>query len=68
MSKFFDDVAAEGKRLAVQGQMELANALFNGSAFVPYGPGQYTKTPEHEQEQAGQEQAEPARENEGMER
>ena len=26
--------------------MELANALFNGNAFVPYGPGQYAPTPE----------------------
>jgi len=68
MSKFLDDVAAEGKRLAVQGQMEMANALFNGSAFVPYGPGQYSKTPEHEQEQAGHEQADVSRENDGMER
>jgi hypothetical protein len=30
----------EMKRLGVQGQMELASAIFNGQAFVPYGPGQ----------------------------
>ncbi len=36
------EVGAEMKRLGVQGQMELANAMWNGSAFVPYGPGQYT--------------------------
>jgi hypothetical protein len=61
MSSLFDrlgdivpEVGAELNRLGKQGQMELANALFNGSAFVPYGPGQYTPTPE--MEQAGQEQ------------
>jgi hypothetical protein len=28
--------------------MEMASALFNGSAFVPYGPGQYTPSePDH---------------------
>jgi hypothetical protein len=26
--------------------MEMAQALFNGAAFTPYGPGQYTPTPE----------------------
>jgi hypothetical protein len=40
------EIGAELKRLGVQGQMELANALFNGAAFVPYGPGQYAPTPE----------------------
>jgi hypothetical protein len=34
--------------------MELASALFNNHAFVPYGPGQYTPSPEHEHE-TGQE-------------
>jgi len=36
------DIGAEMRRLGVQGQMELASAIFNGSAFVPYGPGQRT--------------------------
>jgi hypothetical protein len=36
------EIGAELKRLGVQGQMELASALFGGNAFVPYGPGQYT--------------------------
>ena len=36
------DVGAEADRLMVQGTMELASGLFNGNAFVPYGPGQYT--------------------------
>jgi len=26
--------------------MEMAQALFNGAAFTPYGPGQYSPTPE----------------------
>src|ERR1700679_1011005 len=42
------DLAAEARRLGTQGSMELAAALFNGSAFVPYGPGQYTPQPERE--------------------
>ncbi len=37
------DVGTELKRMGVQGQMELANVLYNGSAFVPYGPGQWSK-------------------------
>jgi hypothetical protein len=43
------DLKAEFARLGTQGQMELASALFNGDAFVPYGPGQYT--PDHANEQ-----------------
>jgi hypothetical protein len=34
------EIGAEMKRLGVQGQMEMASAIFNGNAFVPYGPGQ----------------------------
>ena len=37
---------AEMSRLGTQGSMELASALFSGNAFVPYGPGQYTPSPE----------------------
>lgn len=51
------DVAAETKaemsRMGTQGAMELASALFNGSGFVPYGPGQYT--PSVEQDRGAQE-------------
>lgn len=43
------DIKAELGRLGTQGTMELASALFNGDAFVPYGPGQYTPSVEHEQ-------------------
>jgi hypothetical protein len=34
------EIGAELKRLGVQGQMEAASLVFNGHAFVPYGPGQ----------------------------
>jgi hypothetical protein len=50
LSNILSDIGSELGRLGVQGQMELASALFNGSAFVPYGPGQYTpseKAPDH---------------------
>ena len=43
------EIGAELKRLGVQGQMELANALFNGNSFVPMA-GQYTPSPDHAQE------------------
>jgi hypothetical protein len=49
--RMVSDIGSEGKRLMTQGTMELASALFNGNAFVPYGPGQYTPSPEHHQEQ-----------------
>jgi hypothetical protein len=42
------DLRAELSRLATQGTMELASGIFNGNAFVPYGPGQYTPSPEQE--------------------
>jgi hypothetical protein len=53
LQNILQDVGSEMKRLGVQGQMEAASLLFNGSAFVAYGPGQYTPspTPEHSQEQ-----------------
>jgi hypothetical protein len=40
------EIGAELSRLGTQGSMELASALFGNGAFVPYGPGQYTATPE----------------------
>jgi hypothetical protein len=46
MSQEFKNILSgignETKRLGTQGAMELASALFNGQAFVPYGPGQQT--------------------------
>jgi len=45
------EVGAEISRLGTQGSMEVASALFNQNAFVPYGPGQYTpSTPEPQPE------------------
>jgi hypothetical protein len=65
LSNILHDVGAEMKRLGVQGQMEMASAIFGNGAFVPYGPGQYTpheathgqsieatKQPEVQQEQS----------------
>jgi hypothetical protein len=47
------DVKAEVERLGTQGSMEAASGLFTGHGFVPYGPGQYTRsTGEHEMEYA----------------
>ncbi|MBS0207742.1 MAG: hypothetical protein JSS27_02200 [Planctomycetes bacterium] len=53
--KILTEVGEEMSRLGVQGQMELANALFNGSGFVPYGPGQWKDAGR----EGGPEQAEP---------
>ncbi len=47
LSNILSDIGSELGRLGVQGQMEMASALFNGNGFVPYGPGQYTPSPEH---------------------
>ncbi|VTR93080.1 unnamed protein product [Gemmata massiliana] len=41
------EVGAEFKRLGVQGAAEIANVLFTGSGFVPYGAGQQAHAPEH---------------------
>jgi hypothetical protein len=40
------DIAAELKRQAIHGSMELASANHTGNAFVPYGPGQYSQSVE----------------------
>lgn len=40
------EVGAELSRLGKQGSLEMAQALFNGAAFTPYGPGQYTPSTE----------------------
>jgi hypothetical protein len=64
LKDFAADVKAEASRMGVQGAMELASALFGTSAFVPYGPGQYT--PQASQEHPSQEpQAEQTREGMG---
>jgi hypothetical protein len=46
--EIFSQAAPEVGRLGTQGSMELASLLFNGHGFVPYGPGQYTPSPEHQ--------------------
>lgn len=48
LENLFSDMKAELSRLGTQGTMELASALFNGSAFVPYGPGVYTPSQEQD--------------------
>ena len=61
------DVVQDGKselgRLGVQGQAEMAGALFNGSAYVPYGDGQRNNAGQEAEQQQQQE-----RERGGMER
>jgi len=47
LSDIMSDVGAEVGRLGVQGQMEMASAIFSGNTFVPYGPGQYTPSAEN---------------------
>lgn len=61
LNNLHSEVGGELRRLSTQGAMELASALFNGSAFVPYGPGQYTPTPERA-EPAQEHHHEPVRE------
>lgn len=41
LKNLVSEIGAELGRLGVQGQMEAASLIYNGSAFVPYGPGQY---------------------------
>jgi hypothetical protein len=65
LSNAGQEVGAEMSRLATQGSMELASALFNGSGFVPYGPGQYTPDvlhSEQQQEQGHEQEREMSRE------
>ncbi len=46
------ELTAEAKRLGVQGGMEFSSGINHGNNFfVPYGPGQYTPKPEHQQTQ-----------------
>lgn len=52
-SRPVQETGAEMRRLGVQGSMEVANALFSGHAFTPYGPGQW---PSAEREGARQQQ------------
>ena len=65
LKNLIPDVKAELSRLATQGTMELASGLFNGNGFVPYGPGQYTPSP---QQDAGAHGKEPPQQEHGIER
>jgi len=67
MERFRQEVGAELGRLGTQDAMELASALFKGDAFVPYGPGQYTPTPE-QTAHAPDRQVEQQQEMDGLER
>jgi hypothetical protein len=51
LSEAAKDIGAELGRLGVQGQAEMAGALFNGNAYVPYGAGQNAPEPDKAQEQ-----------------
>ena len=53
LKDFGPEVMAELKRLGVQGSMEFTSGLWNGNAFVPYGPGQYTESPEKQPAERG---------------
>ena len=48
LKEIVPDVKAEMSRLGTQGSMEMASALFNGNAFVRYGPD--SPTPSQEQQ------------------
>ena len=66
VSKGISEVGQELGRLAVQGQAELGSALFNGSAYVPYGQGQNREGAVHGMEgYHGNEPQEIQREHEG---
>ncbi len=65
LKNFGPEVGEELKRLGRQGSMELANTLFNGSAFVPYGPGAYAEEPKLDN---GGKEAEPEPQQQEQER
>lgn len=55
IDRFFRETFDEAKRLGGHGQSEAAAAIFNGNAYVMYGPTQQTKTNEQQQQQPGKE-------------
>ncbi len=67
LTDILKDVGSELKRLGVQGQMELANVLYNQSAFVPYGPGQWQKPDREGGPEHGLPEIHRERERDGME-
>lgn len=64
LTNFGPQVGAELKRLGTQGAAELAHALFSGSPYLPYGPGQEALSPQIQK--AGQDMEDQQRENEGL--
>jgi len=64
LSKAGAEIGAELSRLGRQGALELAQALFNGAAFTPYGPGQYTPTQTKGSQEQEVQKAEPQKEQE----
>jgi hypothetical protein len=66
LGNFAAETKAEFSRLGTQGAMEIASALFNGNGFVPYGPGQYTPSPELGAAAAPQPEIEPGMEQPEM--
>ena len=50
LSKMFNDISEKAEQLWTQGRAEVAQALFtDGSAYVPYGPGQNPGDRDHDQ-------------------
>jgi hypothetical protein len=49
LSKVFDDIVEKSGQMWTQGRAELAQALFtDGTAYVPYGPGQNPGDKDHD--------------------
>ena len=69
LSQMFDkavgEIGQELGRLGVQGSAELGSALFNGNAYVPYGPGQNRDQGIHNMEGSHGNETELQRENDG---
>ncbi len=64
-ARLTSEIGQEIGRLGVQGSAELASALFNGSAYVPYGQGQNRANAQHNMEGLHENEKERQRENEG---
>jgi len=68
LENFGAEVGAEMGRMGTQGAAELASALFSDSnAYVPYGQGQYTASPEVDMVQQVQAIEPPQQDRGGME-
>ncbi len=69
LTQMFDravgEIGQELGRLGVQGSAELGSALFNGTAYVPYGQGQNRDQGIHNMEGLHSNEKEMQRENDG---